>query len=302
MAKPKSNNKYLAHLWSHFVLPFKNGDVLFCPANTAPIFVPKNKKLVVTIHDVAFITHPKSFSTFFRIYYKLIMPIIIKRANKIITISHFSKQEIVKYYPDAKNKIEVIHLGLDEKYRIIQKTQKENQILYVGSLNERKNFKAVLKAFYRMQINCKLLVVGNFSSNFVLDDESLSLIKEAKKNDNIVFKSNVTDEELVDIYNASKLFLFPSFYEGFGFPPLEAMACGTPVITSNVSSMPEVCGDAALYVDPHNIDDITSKIELLLSDEALQHSMIEKGLLHVKQFRWEKAAKEHLKILQSVLN
>ena len=142
--------------------------------------------------------------------------------------------------------------------------------------------------------------MGNFSSNFALDEESLTLINKAKKSYNITFKSNVSDGELVKMYNASKLFLFPSYYEGFGLPPLEAMACGVPVITSNVSSMPEVCGDAALFVDPQNIDDIILKIELLLSNESLQHKMIEKGLVHVKQFSWEKAAKKHIDVFEKL--
>ena len=109
IVKPNTTNKYIAHLWSHLILPFKNGDILFCPANIAPLFVPKSKKVVVTIHDTAFLTYPKSFSKFFRVYYRVIMPSIIKRADKIITVSKESKKEIEKYYPTSTNKIEVIY-------------------------------------------------------------------------------------------------------------------------------------------------------------------------------------------------
>ena len=140
IAKPKSTNKYLSHLWTHFVLPFKEGNVLFCPANITPIFVPKSKRLVVTIHDVAFLTYPESFSKFFKIYYKLIMPFIIRRADHIITVSNYSKDTIIKFYPNSKEKITTIYLGSNKQFQQIATIEKKNQILYVGSMNERKNF------------------------------------------------------------------------------------------------------------------------------------------------------------------
>ncbi len=123
----------------------------------------------------------------------------------------------------------------------------------------------------------------------------------AKQNKNILFKNNVANEELVKFYSESKLFVFPSFYEGFGLPVLEAMVCGAPVITSNVSSLPEVGGDAVVYCNPYDIEDIKNKIEMVLGDEQLQQKMIEKGLKRAKQFTWEKAAKEHMKLFEEVL-
>ena len=119
MEKPKTKNKYLAHLWNHFILPFKQGDLLFCPANIAPFFVPKNKKMVVTLHDVAFLTYPDSFSSFFKSYYQWLVPKVIHRADRIITVSQSSKKEIIRYYPQAKNKIEVISLGLDNNFHLL---------------------------------------------------------------------------------------------------------------------------------------------------------------------------------------
>ena len=302
IVKPKLTNKYFAHLWTHLVLPFKKGSVLFCPANIAPIFVPKSKKLVVTIHDVAFITYPNSFSTFFRLYYKFIIPINIKRADKIITVSKSSKCEIEKYYPFSKEKIEVIYLGANPIFKRLH-IQKKKQILYVGSMNERKNFSSVLKAYALLDNNdYTLLMVGRFASNFALDDATKVLIETAKSNPHIEFKSDVCNEELVKIYNESMLFVFPSFYEGFGLPVLEAMACGTPVVCSDVTSLPEVGGDAVVYCNPHNLNDIVEKMEMALSDEKLQQDMIEKGLKRVKQFTWEKAAQEHMKVFKEVLH
>jgi glycosyltransferase involved in cell wall biosynthesis len=301
IAKPKTTNKYLSHLWAHFILPFKSADVLFCPANIAPFFVPKRKKLVVTIHDVAFLTYPKSFSSFFRSYYRLLMPLIIKRADKIITVSEYSKNEIEKYYPIAKAKIEVIYLGCDKSFKKIDSIKKNNQILYVGSMNSRKNFVGVLKAFERLsQKDQKLVMVGNFSSNFAVDTETQKLLKQTRANENIEFKNRVSNEELVKIYNESKLFVFPSFYEGFGLPVLEAMACGTPVICSDTSSLPEVGGDAVVYCNPLNEEDIKEKIEMVLADEVLQQKMATEGLERAQLFSWEKSAKEHLEVFQKV--
>ncbi len=302
IVKPKNDNKYLAHLWSHFILPFKSGNILFCPANIAPLYVPKSKKLIITIHDVAFLTYPDSFSAIFRFYYRWLMPIVVKRADTIITVSQSSKKEILKYYPYAKDKIEVIYLGLDEKYKIIDSIVKEKIILYVGSLNERKNFTSVIEAFELLNLDdYTLLIIGNFSSNFLIDDKTNKILKRAKEKDNIEFKSNILDEELVKIYNKATLLIFPSFYEGFGLPPLEAMACGTPVITSNLTSMPEVCGDAAVYINPYKVKDIKEKIEMLIENEELQQQIIQKGLERVKQFDWEKASVKHIDIFKKAM-
>jgi glycosyltransferase involved in cell wall biosynthesis len=293
--KPNITNKYLSHIHTHLITPFIKGELLFEPANIAPIFVPKNKKLVVTLHDIAFITHPDSFSKVFRKYYQYIIPKVIKRANKIITVSNFTKFEILKYYPFAKNKIEVIYLGVDKKFRVLD-IEKQNYILYVGSINKRKNFISVLKAFMQLDIDYKLIMVGNFHENFSLNEESKYIIKKAKKSNKIEFRENISDEELIKLYNLSKLFIYPSFYEGFGLPIVEAMACGTPVITSNVSSLPEVGGDAVVYVDPNDIEDIKEKIIIVLNDEDLQKQMIQKGLKRAKEFTWEKSAKKHLEV------
>lgn len=301
ISKPKTLNKYLAHLWTHFILPFKSGNLLFCPANIAPIFVPKSKNLIITIHDTAFLTYPNSFSNFFRLYYKLIIPINIKRADKIITISISSKKEIERYYPNTIEKIEVIYHGFDKKFKNLD-IKKEKQILYVGSMNERKNFIGVLKAFELLQnIKYKLLIVGNFNNNFAIDDKTKEILQKAKKNQNIEFRSDVSDEELVKVYNLASIFIFPSFYEGFGLPVLEAMACGTPVICSDSSSLPEVGGDAVVYCNPNSIDDIKEKIELVLNDTNLQQNMIAKGLERAKEFSWEKSAMEHQKLFEEVM-
>jgi len=301
VVQPKNSNKYLSHLWSHLKLPFMKADIIFCPANTAPLFVPKSKRLVMTIHDVAFLTQPQSFSKFFRYYYRFLVPKNIQRADKILTVSEYSKREIESYYKDAKGKVKVVSLGVDDSFRVLSREKKE-YILYVGSLNARKNFTGVIKAFLSLgQDDVKLIIVGNFSSNFTLDEKAQSVLQEAKKHSSIEFRSRVSNDELVELYNEAKLFVFPSFYEGFGLPVLEAMACGTPVITSNLSSLPEVGGDAVLYCDPYSVEDIRQKIEQVLSDATLQEQMSKKGLTRAKEFSWEKSAQEHIRVFEEVL-
>jgi len=303
VAKPTSKNKYLAHLWTHFILPFKSGNILFCPANSAPLFVPKSKKLVMTIHDLAFLTYPKSFSRFFRVYYSFLIPFNIKRADKIITISEASKKEILRFFPEVEQKINIIALGIDNKYKVLGNIQKKQQILYVGSINERKNLIGVIEAFEKLpkELAYNLVIVGNFFNLFSLSDKMKKVLKRAKNNKKIIFKEGLDDEALINEYNVSTVFIFPSFYEGFGLPPLEAMACETPVVTSNISSMPEVCGDAAIYVDPYDIKDISEKMQSLIGSKHLQEDMIKKGLQRVKSFTWEKSAQQHLKLFKGLV-
>ncbi len=305
LLKPISTQHYLQQVWEHTILPLKGrkSDLLFCPANIAPLYLPANTRLVLTLHDVAFKRFPQSFSPMFRIYYSLLVPKNIDRADRIITISEASKKEIIRFYPEAEEKLTVIPLGIHEKYRVLPKIQKRKQILYVGSINERKNVTGVIEAFERLPEaqHYTLVIVGNFFGNFSLSEKSEKVLERAAANKNIVFKKGLDDEALIREYNEASCFVFPSFYEGFGLPPLEAMACGTPVITSNVSSMPEVCGDAAIYCDPYNVDDIAEKIRIVLQNRLLQAQMREKGLTRAAGFSWEKSAKAHLNLFEKVL-
>lgn len=296
-------NKYFSHLYNHLLLPFKGGNILFCPANTAPLFVPKSKKLVITVHDVAFLKYPANFSKFFKIYYSILIPFNIKRADEIITISEASKREILLFFPEVEEKINIIPLGIDKKYKLIPSLKKKRQILYVGSINERKNLIGVIEAFELLskELEYTLVIIGNSFDVFSFSNKMMETLVRAKENDKIIFKEGIDDNTLIYEYNVSTLLLFPSFYEGFGLPPLEAMACGTPVITSNLSSMPEVCGDAAIYCNPHDIEDIKNKIQVLLSDKKLQEQMIIKGFEHVKNFTWEKSAQKHIEVFEKAL-
>lgn len=307
LALPFSHNAYLQHLWEHLMLPLKalRYDVLYCPANIAPFWLPKKVKLVVTLHDVAFLSYPKSVSKVFGLYYRWIVPKILKRANGVVTLSNASRQEILSYFPYVAEKLHVIYNGINEQFHPIEDHQKTNTILYVGSLQERKNFITVVKAFECLQAittEYRLVIIGKFSDIFHLTDESLEVLKKARQNPQIDFIDFVSFEELQTYYAHAKLFLFPSLYEGFGFPPLEAMACGTPTLVSKCSSLPEICEDAAVYIDdPLNIHEVTSKMMTILSSTSLQKELIEKGIVHARKFTWFETAHAYQKIFIEVL-
>ena len=296
LAKPRFLNKLYAHFWTHFILPFQQGNVLFCPSNIAPLFIPKSKKLIVTIHDLAYLQFPDNFSFLFKRYYHLFVPFTIKQATTIITVSHFSKEQIIRYFPDAKDKIEVISLGCSEIFKQV-KTTKKPQALFVGTLSERKNLFALLQIFDQIT-QYSLVVVGNMNANFRLSQESLSTLEKARRSDNIHFVQTASNGELAQLYNESTLLILPSFYEGFGMPLLEAMSCGTPVLCSNVASLPEVGADAAMYCDPYDMQDMQDKILTIFKDKKLQKTLTQKGLERVKQFSWERSAKRHWEIFE----
>lgn len=304
VAIPKYKNRYYSHFWEHFILPIKarKYDILFCPSNIAPLFLSKKIKLVVTLHDLSFKDFSQMYSLFFRKYYDFLVPKILKRADKILTISSFSYKRITKEYPFIKDKINFIYHGKNEIFDFDETIKKEDYILYVGSLNDTKNFSSVIKAFIKLKNSkYKLKMIMPSSSNFKIDENKLHLLNEAKNNKNIEIIDYLSQDKLVKVYQKAKIFVFPSYHESFGFPVLEAFACGTPVICSNTSSLPEVGCDAVLYCDAYDVNDIKEKIELLLADEILQKKMIEKGLKRAKFFSWEKSADEHIKIFKEVL-
>ena len=304
VAIPKYKNKYYTHFWEHVILPFRalRYDILFCPSNIAPIFLPKKVKLIVTLHDLSFKDFSQMYSKIFRKYYEFVIPKILKRADKVITISNFSYKRIIKEYPFVQNKIDFIYHGKNHTFYHDKNVKKENYILYVGSLNDTKNFSSVIKAFALIDSQkYNLKMVMPTSSNFEIDSEKKQLLNRAKQNQNIEIVDYLPQEKLVEVYQKAKLFVFPSYHESFGFPVLEAMACGTPVISSYTTSLPEVGGDAVVYCDPYDIEDIKEKIKLVLDDEELPKHMIKEGLKRAKIFSWEKSAQEYILVFKEVL-
>ncbi|MFA5318715.1 MAG: glycosyltransferase family 1 protein [Patescibacteria group bacterium] len=310
-------------------------DVLFIPASAMPIIHPKNT--ITTIHDVGFMKYPEAYGKWQLKYLKWSTKFAIKHASKIITISEFSKNEIIKYFKVDSNRIFVTLLACDtEKFRIINDQEKIKNvlakykidapyILFVGRLEEKKNIIGLLESFSLLKergIDSRDVIQKNIhttpaSSSFeegneiklpqlVLAgskgyswDKAEELIKKNNLQNNIILTGYLPEEDLPYLYNDAELFLFPGLYEGFGMPILEAMACGTTVITSNTTSCPEVGGEAVVYVNPDNYKEIAEVIKQVLEDNNLRQNMIKKGLERVKEFSWEKCGKETLEIFMN---
>lgn len=311
-----SKNKISRIIWEQSILPMKssekNIEILHCPAHVSPLV--SSKKIILTIHDLAFKLLPKTFKLPNRIYLNNIVPVSIKKADKIIAVSKNTKKDIIEQYNIPSDKITVIYNGINNDYKVIDKSDIINKIkkkynlsnefiLYLGTLEPRKNITNLIKAYslYKSKLNNEIKLVIAGGKGWLYEDV-FSLVEEKQLEEDVVFTGYVDEEDIVPLYNAATLFVYPSLYEGFGLPPLEAMACGTPVITSNVSSLPEVVGDAAITVDPHNINKLSQAINRILDNENLQNEMIQKGIERSKKFTWEKTARETIKIYEKVLN
>jgi glycosyltransferase involved in cell wall biosynthesis len=277
------------HLWEQIDLPSylkeQGSPLLLNLANTAPLFYV-NK--IVTVHDVAFLRFPKNFDWKFRLFYQLLIPKIIKNSKHVFTVSQFSKSEIVEFYGTKQDKISVIYNATSDIFKEIEHCFYDKYILAVSSLNHQKNFHSLIKAFNGLEDKTiKLYLAGRINKNFA----DIELLHDIESNENIIFQGHVDDETLVKLYSNATCFVYPSLYEGFGIPPLEAQSCGTPVICSNVASLPEVGGeDSVLYVDPYDVDDIKDKIEELISNQTLQDELRVKGFENIKRFSWGKSA------------
>jgi len=275
-----------------------------------PNFIPykgiKAKKVITTVHDFSMILYKEYHSKERVEYFEKFFEQNIYKSNMIITGSYYTKEEILDRLKFEEKNIKVIYHGINpDIFKPLPSLTSpfnlpKRFILSVGSIEPRKNLIGLLQAYNRLNKNIKeeyhLVLVGFKGWN---NKEILALIEKNKKY--IHYLGYISDTELAILYNKASLFIYPSFYEGFGLPPLEAMACGTPTIISNVSSLPEVGGDAVLYCNPYDIEDIKNKIEMVLNDEKLQKSMREKGIQRAKNFTWEKSAKEHLKLFKEVL-
>ena len=284
---------------------------LYWQPNFIPLDNIRASKIVTTVHDFSFYIHPEWHPQERLDYFNKYFFKNVKRSDWIITGSHFSKSEIVEYLKFPEEKITVIYHGVDKSlYKVYDENVlsvtkdklglSNDFLLFVGSIEPRKNLLNLLKAYHLLSADTKdkypLVLVG-----FKGWENSEVMQEIEKEKDHVRYLGYLSDEELAHVYNLASLFIYPSLYEGFGIPPLEAMACGTAVISSNTASLPEACGDAAQYIDPNNYEDITKNINLLLNDATKMEDLVKKGLIHVKDFSWEKSAKEHKEVFDKVL-
>jgi len=282
----------------------KKPDLLFVPAHTIPLFNPK--KVIVTVHDIGFEHFPELYSWADKLYHKISIRFIKKFADKIITVSKFSKEDIANFYKIDPKKIKVVYNGYDNvTYKLLQNFEPKltsKYILYIGRLEEKKNTAGLVEAFSKFKKDQpedqhKLVLIGKPGFGFEEVEEN---IKKYNLADDVVLPGWVDDDDLPIWLNGADLFVFPSLFEGFGIPVLEAMSCGCPVICSNTTSLPEAAGEAALLFDPNKIDDIVFRMKQVLLNPEVAESLQQKGLIHCQNFSWQKSAEETLKELIEV--
>jgi glycosyltransferase involved in cell wall biosynthesis len=290
------------------MLPYySKGKLLFSPANTGPLSVAKQ---VVTIHDLSVIDRPEGFNPSFRAFYQFLLPRLARRVRAVITDSAFTRERLIEWAKIPPSRVHAIPLGVDrrfsqqqldsiEKLRNTLEIPSPYYILSLGSIEPRKNLPRLFAAWERIQQalpdDVWLVVAGGKGKSSVFKDVGIQIPPR------VHLTGRVSDEFLPTLYSGALAFVYPSLYEGFGLPPLEAMACGTPVLTSNVTSLPEVVGDAGLLVDPYNVEAMAHGIRRLVEDSALREELRKKGLERAKQFTWERTAELTWAVLEEAM-
>jgi glycosyltransferase involved in cell wall biosynthesis len=280
----------------------------------SPDFIPpfkRNFKSVITIHDLAFLLYPHFLTKESARYYGQIDQ-AWRKTDHIIAVSEATKRDSIKMLGVPEKKITVIQEAANPIYRSVpeeearQRVQEKYKletdfILFVSTIEPRKNLPGLLQAYRRLRDEYKrqeLLVLAG--SKGWLWEEVYETVNKLNLEKQVIFMGRVPSADLVYLYNAARFLVHPSFYEGFGLTPLEAMTCGAPVIVSNTSSLPEVVGDAAVLIDPHDMDGLTVAMWRLLQDEELRQELICKGLKRAKQFSWKRAAEQTLEVYHKV--
>lgn len=277
-------------------------DIFFAPTSyIIPAFAPKNLKVIMTVHDMVAFLFPGSHNAKAVIIERLTMRKAIKKAAQIFVVSDNTKKDLLKYFRYPKEQIQTIPCAISDFYRspidpeeLAQFRQKlnipEKFILAVGTLEPRKNFPTLIKSFViikRKHPDYKLVIVGKKGWRAHHIDETL---KKYELHNDVIFPGYLGDEDLKKMYTLASIFVFPSLYEGFGIPPLEAMACGCPVISSNVASLPEVIGDAGLLIEPKNAHKWADAVCSLIENDQIRTMLIERGRRRAEKFTWESSA------------
>lgn len=272
-----------------------NNPLIINFSNTLPIFY-YNK--IVTIHDIINLKYDVNWK--YKKYYKTIWPIMLKNSKHIITVSEFSKKEISEYFNINPNKISVIYNGVNETFKPKKTEQHEKYILALSSIAKHKNFERLIQAFLKIDTDIKLYIVGGTNQK-IFGKNSVKILKKIQESKNIVFLGRISDEKLVELYSNALFFVYPSLYEGFGIPPLEAQACGCPVLLSDISVFKEVYGNSVHYCNPLDVNDIKKQIEYLLNNEKLLDELKNKSLENAKKYTWEKSAEKFLNMLKGYI-
>lgn len=295
------------HLWEQTVLPFRvRGRLLWSPANTGPLFYTNQ---VVTVHDMACFDHPEWFHPWFSRWYRTLIPRLLRKVRHVITVSEFSRRRILAHTGISPEKISVVYSGVGDEFsprtgRTVEQCKQSlgiagvDYVLSVGSLEPRKNLSGLLEAWDRaldsIPSNLQLLIAGPEGDDRVFRELDLAEIPERVR-----FLGSVSDEHLPALYSGAELFVYPSFYEGFGLPVLEAAACGTPVLVGEECPVNEVMGEASINVDPRDINAIKTRIIELLGDRQKRETMASRAASSVQSNSWTDTAERTLDCLQT---
>lgn len=288
------------HFWEQICLPRylkKNGNPLLISfTGCGPLFY---KNQIITIHDLSHEIHPEWFSKGYYTYYHFMLPRIAKKCKAILTVSEFSKKEIIDCFNISPDKLYVVHSNVpfretptrEELENYVKPDNVERYILAVSNMDPRKNFSRLIQAFHLLKDkSIKLYIIGMKQKAF--NDVNI------ESTENIYVPGFVNDEQLKVMYQNALLSIYPSLYEGFGLPPLESMTFGCPCIVSNIPALKEISGDAALYVDPTNIEEIAHIIEYLLNDKLVQEDLKEKGYKQITKYSWRTSALQVLDVIE----
>jgi glycosyltransferase involved in cell wall biosynthesis len=269
---------------------------------------------VVTVHDISYTLYPQFFSLRDRLLLSTLVPFTMKRATAIITVSHRTRDDLIDRYRIPPQKITVTYEGVDKRFQPLDKAEASaflsqtynippDFVLSLGNLQPRKNIPRLIQAFARLKCiqksNLSLVIVGQALRH---SSEIYRFVTDLGLEDSVIFTGYVPDDHLPLLYNAARIFVFPSLYEGFGLPPLEAMACGTPVVCSSAGALAEVVGSAAQMFDPFDVEDITQKILQVASSQQLQTSLRERGMQTARRFSWDAMAGQTLAVYRQVID
>ncbi len=299
--------------WLHRIIKKEKIDLFHSPFFLAPLWALC--PVIVTVHDLMGLRFPGFFEgrkpiakLFARWFVRLFVPLTLRRASKIIAVSETTKSDLVEYLNLPEDKIKVIYEGVESCFRkgldlqLVEKVRRDFHItkriiLYIGNTRPYKNLPRLIRAFKILQDyeNCQLVLGSGDTRNI---DSLKKMVTQLNLEQKVIFTGPLEDKDIIDLMNVAEVFVFPSLWEGFGLPPLEAMACGVPVVASKAGSLPEILGDAALLVNPESEEEIAKEIMHVLTDKKLREELIKRGFERVKKFTWGKTAGKTQKLFQ----
>jgi len=311
---PQARHPFLFYWWFEKSIPKVlkklNADLFISPDGF--LSLSTNIKSLVVFHDINYMHYPKDFHFLVRNYYRYFSPLFAKKASQIVTVSEYSKVDITEQYSISKNNIDVVYNGSNNIYKPLSEHEKiavkkeftkgDDFFIFVGALNPRKNVDRLLNAFdlfkEKTKSDVKLIIVGE---RMFKTRKMKMAYRQMVFKDQVIFTGRMTPVELNRLYGSAIALTFVPYFEGFGIPIIEAMNCGTPVITSNVTSMPEVAGDAALFVDPFSVNSISDAMIKIYADSDLRNNLIKKGFIQCQKFSWDKTASKFWESIEKLL-